>query len=55
MAVLAVTAFVVPTSAVQPTDVSLVKIRHAEGVAVGGEDVIWILAVGSDARPGPGR
>ena len=50
--VLAVTAFVVPTSAVQPTDVSLVKIRHAEGVAVGGEDVIWILAVGSDARPG---
>ena len=52
VAVLAVTAFVVPTSAVQPTDVSLVKIRHAEGVAVGGEDVIWILAVGSDARPG---
>ncbi len=52
LAVLAVTAFVVPTSAVQPTDVSLVKIRHAEGVAVGGEDVIWILAVGSDARPG---
>ncbi|MGF9754665.1 LCP family protein [Microvirga sp. 0TCS3.31] len=51
-AVLAVTAFVVPTSAVQPTDVSLVKIRHAHGVAVGGEDVIWILAVGSDARPG---
>ncbi|MBM7514150.1 LCP family protein required for cell wall assembly [Nocardioides cavernae] len=52
VAVLAVTAFVVPTSAVQPTDVSLVRIRHAEGVAVGGEDVIWILAVGSDARPG---
>ncbi|WP_457187013.1 LCP family protein [Nocardioides sp. P5_E3] len=52
VAVLAVTAFVVPTSAVQPTDVSLVKIRHAEGVAVGGQDVIWILAVGSDARPG---
>jgi polyisoprenyl-teichoic acid--peptidoglycan teichoic acid transferase len=52
VAVLAVTAFVVPTSAVQPTDVSLVRIRHADGVAVGGEDVIWILAVGSDARPG---
>jgi len=52
VAVLAVTAFVVPPSAVQPTDVSLVKIRHAEGVAVGGQDVIWILAVGSDARPG---
>jgi len=52
VAVLAVTAFVVPTSAVQSTDVSLVRIRHAEGVAVGGDDVIWILAVGSDARPG---
>ena len=52
LAVLTVTAFVVPTSAVQPTDVSLVKIRHADGVAVGGQDVIWILAVGSDARPG---
>jgi polyisoprenyl-teichoic acid--peptidoglycan teichoic acid transferase len=52
VAVLAVTAFVVPTSGVQPTDVSLVRIRHAEGVAVGGQDVIWILAVGSDARPG---
>jgi LCP family protein required for cell wall assembly len=51
-AVLAVTAVVVPQSTVQPTDVSLVKIRHAQGVAVGGEDVVWILAVGSDARPG---
>ena len=52
LVVLTVTAFVVPTSAVQPTDVNLVKIRHADGVAVGGQDVIWILAVGSDARPG---
>ena len=51
-AVLALTAFVVPQSAVQSTDVSLVKIRHAQGVAVGGADVVWILAVGSDARPG---
>ncbi|RYC14731.1 LCP family protein [Nocardioides zhouii] len=51
-AVLATTAVVVPQSSVQPTDVSLVKIRHAQGVAVGGEDVVWILAVGSDARPG---
>jgi LCP family protein required for cell wall assembly len=50
--VLAVTALVVPQSAVQPTDVELVKIRHAQGVATGGEDVVWILAVGSDARPG---
>ena len=51
-AVLAVTAFVVPQSAVQPTGLSLVKIRHAQGVAVGAPDVVWILAVGSDARPG---
>jgi LCP family protein required for cell wall assembly len=49
--VLAVTALVVPQSSVQPTDVSLVKIRHAQGVSVG-DDVVWILAVGSDARPG---
>ena len=51
-AVLGLTAFVVPPSAVQSTEVSLVKVRHAAGVAVGGEDVVWILAVGSDARPG---
>jgi LCP family protein required for cell wall assembly len=50
--VLGATALVVPQSAVQPTDVALVKIRHAQGVATGGEDVVWILAVGSDARPG---
>ena len=50
--VLAATALVVPQSSVQPTDVSLVRIRHAEGVATGGSDVVWILAVGSDARPG---
>ncbi len=49
--VLALTAFVVPQSAVQPTDVSLVRIRHAQGVSVG-KDVVWILAIGSDARPG---
>ncbi|WP_210650624.1 LCP family protein [Nocardioides sp. SYSU D00065] len=50
--VLAATALVVPQSAVQPTDASLVRIRHAQGVAVGGQDVVWILGVGSDARPG---
>ncbi len=50
--VLALTALVTPPSAVQPTEVALVKIRHAAGVAVGGADVVWILAVGSDARPG---
>lgn len=51
-AVLAVTALVVPQSAVQSTEVSLTRVRHAQGVAVGGQDVVWILAVGSDARPG---
>ncbi len=51
-AVLVLTAVVVPQSSVHPTDLSLVKIRHAQGVVVGGDDVVWILAVGSDARPG---
>lgn len=51
-AVLGVTALVVPQSAVQSTEVSLTRVRHAQGVAVGGPDVVWILAVGSDARPG---
>ena len=50
--VLALTALVVPQSSVQSSEVSLVKIRHAQGVATGGADVVWILAVGSDARPG---
>ena len=49
--VLTVTALVVPDAGVQPTEVSLVRIRHADGVSVG-RDVVWILAVGSDARPG---
>ena len=49
--VLALTAMVVPDASVQSTEVSLVRIRHAEGVSVG-RDVVWILAVGSDARPG---
>jgi LCP family protein required for cell wall assembly len=49
--VLATAAFVLPDSAVKPTDVSLVKLRGADGVD-GGNGVVWILAVGSDARPG---
>ena len=51
VAVLAVAAMVVPDSAVRPTDVALVKIGRASGVDVS-PDVVWILAVGSDARPG---
>ncbi len=49
--VLAVTALAVPDSGVKPAELSLVKLRGADGVDVG-DDVIWILAIGSDARPG---
>ncbi len=49
--VLATAALVVPNSAVKPSDVELVKLHTADGVDAGRE-VIWILAVGSDARPG---
>ena len=44
-------ALVVPDSAVEPTGVELVRVKRAGGVSVG-PDVVWILAVGSDARPG---
>ena len=50
-AVLAATALVVPDADVHPTDVSLVRVRQATGVAADSR-VIWILGVGSDARPG---
>ena len=49
--VLAVAALVVPDSAVKSTEVALVKIHSAGGVDLS-PDVVWILAVGSDARPG---
>ena len=49
--ILAVAALVVPNSAVNSTDVALVKIKTADGVDLT-PDVVWILAVGSDARPG---
>jgi len=54
--VLAVAALVVPDASVAPTDAQLVKLQEASGVDVGklanNRGVIWILAVGSDARPG---
>ncbi|MFC7493738.1 MULTISPECIES: LCP family protein [unclassified Nocardioides] len=50
-AVLAVAGMVVPDSAVKSTEVELVKIQRADGVDLT-PDVVWILAVGSDARPG---
>ena len=49
--VLAVAALVVPNSSVHPTDAALVRLNTAEAVDAG-SDTIWILGVGSDARPG---
>lgn len=49
--VLGVAALVVPDSAVRPTQIELVKLRTAQSVDIG-RDTVWILAVGSDARPG---
>lgn len=49
--VLLVCALIVPNSTVSPTNIVLVKMEKAEGVDLGA-DVVWILAVGSDARPG---
>lgn len=48
--VLAVVGLVVPDSEVASTEVSLVKVERAHGVDLS-PDVIWILGVGSDARP----
>jgi polyisoprenyl-teichoic acid--peptidoglycan teichoic acid transferase len=50
-AVLAVAALVIPDSAVKSTEIALLKVERADGVDVT-PDVVWILAVGSDARPG---
>ena len=50
-AVLAVTAFIVPNGGVNPTDAAMVRVERAHGVDLS-PDVIWILALGSDARPG---
>jgi anionic cell wall polymer biosynthesis LytR-Cps2A-Psr (LCP) family protein len=49
--VLGLVALTVPDSTVRPAELSLVKLKGADGVDVG-DDVIWILAIGSDARPG---
>ena len=49
--VLGLVALTVPDGSVRNADVSLTDLRTVEGVDLG-DDVIWILAVGSDARPG---
>jgi len=49
--VLGVCGLVVPDSAPKSTELALVKVKKASTVDVN-PDVVWILAVGSDARPG---
>lgn len=51
LVVLAAVAVGLPQSSVAPTDAVLVKAAEARGLDIG-KDVVWILAVGSDARPG---
>ena len=41
----------VPDSEVRPTETALVKVQRAQGADVS-PDVVWILGLGSDARPG---
>ena len=52
-AVLAVTAVVVPEAGVRHSDASLVRVETAQAVDHP-RDVVWILCLGSDARPGQG-
>ena len=49
--VLALTALVVPPATVREAPMSLVKVRSTEGVGHR-PHVLWILLLGSDARPG---
>jgi len=49
--VLTLTLVVVPDSAVPATETTLVKVERAQGVDLS-PDVVWIMAIGSDARPG---
>ncbi len=51
--VLALTALVVPESTVRDSHVSLVKVQGARGIDPA-RDVVWVLFLGSDARPGQG-
>jgi len=53
-AVLAVTAVTIPDAGVRNPSMELVKVEHAQGVDHPG-NVLWILALGSDARPGESR
>ena len=50
-AVLAVTAVAIPNAGVRSPDAALVRVNTAEGVDHP-SNVVWILALGSDARKG---
>jgi len=49
--ILTLAGIVIPDSTVASTEVTLVKLQQAQGIDLE-PDVVWILAVGSDARPG---
>lgn len=49
---LASVGLVVPDAGVASTQAALLRFERAEGVALDNGDTVWILAVGSDARPG---
>jgi len=49
--ILALTALVIPTAGIRQTPFELVKVHTAKAVDRS-PDVIWILCLGSDARPG---
>jgi LCP family protein required for cell wall assembly len=49
--VIALTGLLVPNSTVASTQAALVRFEHSKGVDLN-PDLVWILAVGSDARPG---
>jgi len=49
--VLVLTGVLVPNSTVASTEAALVRFEHSRGVDLD-PDLVWILAVGSDARPG---
>ncbi len=49
--ILALAGFTVPNSTIKPADMVLVQLERASSVDTT-PDVVWVLAVGSDARPG---
>lgn len=49
--VLALTTLTIPDASVRPADMALVDVSRAQGVDLS-PDVIWIMAIGSDARAG---